>query len=72
MLISTTLYEKNFRDILEEKNWFFNIESQIIDKKLFIVNNINPESMDEFRILENKFSSHISYLFSSYLALVSV
>lgn len=64
MLISTTLYEKNFRDILEEKNWFFNIESQIIDKKLFIVNNINTESMDEFRILENRFSSKAVFIWS--------
>jgi hypothetical protein len=40
MILTTTLYEKNFRQILKSDNWFFNVKSSLITKKLFIVNNI--------------------------------
>jgi len=54
----TTLYEKNFRHILNYDNWFIKYENPLISKKLFIVNNI--DSVEEFNKLK---SNHNNVLF---------
>ena len=52
MILTAALYEKNFRHVLKSDNWFFNFKSDIITKKLFIVNNIS--SQIEFNLLKEE------------------
>lgn len=50
----TTIYEKDFRTVLNENSWFFNLNNTLISKKIIIINNIT--SVDEFITLKSKFS----------------
>jgi len=63
MILTTTLYEKNFRQILRSDNWFFNIKSSLITKKLFIVNNII--SNEEFESLKKEFEDRAEFVYSN-------
>ena len=58
MILTTALYEKNFRHVLKSDNWFFNFKSDIITKKLFIVNNIFIVKTIYSQALLNKFKKH--------------
>ena len=60
MILTTALYEKNFRHVLKSDNWFFNFKSDIITKKLFIVNNIS--SQIEFNLLKEEFNTGLHAL----------
>lgn len=62
MILTTTLYEKNFRQILKPDNWFFNFKSSIITKKLFIVNNISSHT--EFNLLKEEFKDRADFVHS--------
>ena len=62
MILTTTLYEKNFRQILKSDNWFFNVKSSLITKKLFIVNNII--SHEEFNSLKEEFLDRAEFVYS--------
>jgi hypothetical protein len=56
LILSTTLYEKNFRSVLSKSHWFFNISSPSIFKKVLILNNIKEDSLDELHKLINLFT----------------
>ena len=62
MILTTALYEKNFRHVLKSDNWFFNFKSDIITKKLFIVNNIS--SQIEFNLLKEEFKDKAHFVYS--------
>ena len=61
MILSTTIYEKNFKQVLTDDNWFFKIESPSIAKKICIVNNLNSD--DEFELLKQKFKHKAEFVY---------
>lgn len=62
VILSTTIYEKSFRDVLNESHWFFKVESSRIYKKIIIVNNINSDSRSELTRLIDKFSDKCYFI----------
>jgi len=62
IILTTTLYEKNFRQVLNPDNWFFKVKSPLISKKLFIVNNIN--SKEEFDAIKNQIQDKVEFVYS--------
>jgi len=62
VLLTTTLYEKNFRQVLTPENWFFRSESDYFIDRVFIVNNVN--SREEFDILQKKFQHLAKFVWS--------
>jgi hypothetical protein len=61
LILATTIYEKNFKQVLTNDNWFFKIEIPSITKKICIVNNLN--SYDEFKLLEQKFEHKAEFVY---------
>ena len=62
MILTTTLYEKNFRHVLKTDNWFFKFNSPLITKKLIIVNNIS--SQIEFNSMKKEFEDKAHFVYS--------
>lgn len=63
--LSSTLYEKNFRKVLHEDNWFLQYESKYISRKVYIVNNIYPASRQELEQLKAKFNDQVVFVEST-------
>lgn len=62
VIISTTIYEKSFRDVLNKDHWFFKFNSSRIFKKVIVVNNINNESRQELDSLIKIFSDRVDFI----------
>jgi len=61
--LTTTVYEKDFRIILNKENWFYNYKNDLITKKNVIVNNI--QNIDEFISLKKEFENDFNFFYSS-------
>lgn len=61
--LSTSVYEKDFRFILNKNNWFYNFKNPSISKKIVIINNIN--NIDEFLLLKKEFENDFEFYYSS-------
>jgi len=51
VILATTIYEKSFRNVLNECHWFFKVKSSKFHKKIVIINNINNEYRSELTTL---------------------
>lgn len=63
MILSTTIYEKNFREVLKPENWFFDIKDDLITGKTIIVNNVS--SLEELEKLKCNFSGDVDFINSN-------
>ncbi len=61
--LTTTVYEKDFRLVLNKENWFYNYKNDLITKKNVIINNIT--SIDEFSNLKKEFENDFEFFNSS-------
>ena len=61
MVLATTIYEKNFRQVLTDDNWFFKVDNTLISKKVCIVNNIN--SREEFNELKQRLEHRAEFVY---------
>jgi len=62
IILSTTIYEKNFREVLRESHWFLKFKSSYVFKKIAIVNNVREDSREELNKLINIFSDRIQFI----------
>ena len=51
--LSTTVYEKNFKFVLNDQSWFYKYKSPLVTKKNVTINNI--KNVDEFLELKKIF-----------------
>jgi hypothetical protein len=65
ILLSTTVYEKNFRETLDPNHWFFNFKSSMIDQKMIVVNNINHDSRVELENIKKNLDPSVIYVESA-------
>jgi hypothetical protein len=61
--LTTTVYEKDFRLVLNKNSWYYNIDNPLITKKIIIINNIN--STEEFLKLKNEFEDVFEFYYSN-------
>jgi hypothetical protein len=61
--LTTSVYEKDFRFVLNKENWFYNYKNDLITKKIVIINNIN--NIDEFLLLKKEFENDFEFYYSS-------
>ena len=68
IILTTNIYEKSFRSFLSDlDNDFFSLQSKYIRKKIISVNNLNPDSLEDFIRLENRvkeFFPEVEFVFS--------
>lgn len=62
MILSTTIYEKNFRQVLNPDSWFFSTKNNLIAKKTIIVNNVS--SLLELNSLKDLISEEVEFISS--------
>jgi hypothetical protein len=58
----TTVYEKDFKFVLNKKNWFHNFNNPLILNKIVIINNI--KSLNEFEKLREEFKDVFIFYYS--------
>ena len=62
VVLATTVYERSFRNVLDDSHWFFNCYMDKEIKKIVIVNNVNDESRGELNSLINLFSDRADFI----------
>lgn len=62
IILTTTVYEKSFREVLDESHWFFRFNSSKVFKKIVILNNIDEGSRNELNQLISKLSSKAEFI----------
>jgi hypothetical protein len=61
--LSTTVYEKDFKFVLNKESWFYKYQNPLVVKKNVIINNIN--NIDEFLELKKTFEKHFEFFYSN-------
>jgi hypothetical protein len=61
--LTTTVYEKDFRFVLNKESWFYNYKNNLITKKNIIINNIT--NVEEFLTLKKEFENYFDFYYSS-------
>ena len=61
--LTTTVYEKDFRFVLNKESWFYNYKNDLITKKNVIINNIS--NVEEFLILKKEFENDFDFFYSN-------
>jgi hypothetical protein len=61
--LSTTVYEKDFKIILNKESWFYKYQNPLITKKNIIINNINNN--EEFLKLKKEFETDFDFFYSN-------
>ena len=60
--LSTTVYEKNFKFVLNDQSWFYKYKSPLVTKKNVTINNI--KNVDEFLELKKIFEEEFEFFYS--------
>jgi hypothetical protein len=60
--LSTTVYEKDFKFVLNKESWFYKFQNPLVTKKNVIINNIN--NIDEFLELKKTFENEFEFFYS--------
>ena len=60
--LSTTVYEKNFKFVLNDQSWLYKYKSPLVTKKNVTINNI--KNVDEFLELKKIFEEEFEFFYS--------
>lgn len=57
--LSTTVYEKDFKFVLDKQSWFYRHQSPLVTKKNIIINNI--KNVNEFLELKKSLKTNLNF-----------